>query len=89
MTQKILLDTAIYLAKKQNPDDEDLKNEKSAWSQLVAMGIREEKEIPERAKEKELSKSRSRSKDESNTKDKEIKSATKTKRTTEKAANPQ
>lgn len=88
MTPKILIDTIEYLSKKQNPDDEDLKNEKSAWIQLVAMGIKEEKEIPERAKDKRGSKSKSGSKKEVNSEGKEFKSTAKTKKTTKKAANP-
>jgi len=92
MNQKILLDTVEYLSKKQNPDEEDLKNEKSAWSQLIEMGIKKEEEFPERVKEKVITKSgtksRSKSKEDNHSESKGIKSITKTKRATKKAANP-
>lgn len=92
MNKKTLLDTIDYLFKKQNPDEEDLKNEKSAWGQLIEMGIKKEEEVPKRIKEKVTTKSRTKSRSESNNDvdsgGKEFKSVAKAKRTTKKAANP-
>lgn len=48
MDKKILLATVEYLAKKQNPDQEDLKNEKRAWNRLVELGVKNKNEIPTR-----------------------------------------
>lgn len=56
MNEKILMATVEYLAKKQNPDEEDLKNEKRAWEKLVEAGIKKESDIPERAREKAIPK---------------------------------
>lgn len=88
MNKKILLDTINYLSKKQNPDEEDLKNEKSAWRQLIQMGVKKKEEIPERAKEKAVKKSKPESKSKENPDFKGTKSTVKTRKTTKKAANP-
>lgn len=54
MEKKILLATIQYLAKKQNRDEEDLKNEKRAWNRLVELGEKQEEDIPARLADVEV-----------------------------------
>ena len=47
MNEKLLQATVEYLKNKKNKDQQDLANERRAWSELVRLGVKKEEDIPE------------------------------------------
>ena len=46
MNEKLLKSTVEYLKTKKNKDQQDLVNERRAWSELVRLGAKREEDIP-------------------------------------------
>ena len=46
MNEKLLQATVEYLKNKKNKDQQDLANERRAWSELVKLGVKKEEDIP-------------------------------------------
>ena len=46
MNEKLLQATVEYLKNKKNKDQQDLINERRAWSELVKLGVKKEEDIP-------------------------------------------
>ena len=51
MNEKLLQSTVEYLKNKKNKDQQDLINERRAWSELVRLGVKKEEDIPKYIKE--------------------------------------
>ena len=51
MNEKLLQSTVEYLKNKKNKDQQDLINERRAWSELVRLGVKKEQDIPKYIKE--------------------------------------
>ena len=51
MNEKLLQSTVEYLKNKKNKDQQDLINERRAWSELVRLGVKKEEDIPKHIKE--------------------------------------
>ena len=46
MNEKLLQATVEYLKNKKNKDQQDLANERRAWSELVKLEVKKEEDIP-------------------------------------------
>ena len=97
MNEKLLQATVEYLKNKKNKDQQDLANERRAWSELVKLGVKKEEDIPkylEEAKVEEVEEAKVEEAKVEEVKVEEVKvddpkPAGKKKNTTPKAATPE
>ena len=54
MNEKLLQATVEYLKNKKNKDQQDLANERRAWSELVKLGVKKEEDIPKYLEEAKI-----------------------------------
>ena len=84
MNEKLLKSTVEYLKTKKNKDQQDLVNERRAWSELVRLGAKREEDIPKYLEEVKAEETKVEE-----VKVDEPKPAGKKKNTTPKAATPE
>ena len=81
---KIITGNSEYLKNKKNKDQQDLANERRAWSELVKLGVKKEEDIPKYLEEAKVEEAKVEE-----VKVDDPKPAGKKKNTTPKAATPE
>ena len=94
MNEKLLQATVEYLKNKKNKDQQDLANERRAWSELVKLGVKKEEDIPKYLEEAKVEEAKVEEAKVEEVKVEEVKvddpkPAGKKKNTTPKAATPE
>ena len=97
MNEKLLQATVEYLKNKKNKDQQDLANERRAWSELVKLGVKKEEDIPKYLEEAKVEEAEEAKVDEVKVEEAKVeevkvddpKPAGKKKNTTPKAATPE
>ena len=94
MNEKLLQATVEYLKNKKNKDQQDLANERRAWSELVKLGVKKEEDIPKYLEEAKVEEAKVEEAKVEEAKVEEVKAddpkpAGKKKNTTPKAATPE
>ena len=94
MNEKLLQATVEYLKNKKNKDQQDLANERRAWSELVKLGVKKEEDIPKYLEEAKVEEAKVEEAKVEEAKVEEVKvddpkPAGKKKNTTPKAATPE
>ena len=94
MNEKLLQATVEYLKNKRNKDQQDLANERKAWSELVKLGVKKEEDIPKYLEEAKVEEAKVEEAKVEEAKVEEVKAddpkpAGKKKNTTPKAATPE
>ena len=89
MNEKLLQATVEYLKNKKNKDQQDLANERRAWSELVKLGVKKEEDIPKYLEEAKVEEAKVEEAKVEEVKADDPKPAGKKKNTTPKAATPE